>query len=49
MWQVYISKDKNPSYIGLFKSERHAAIAYDLWARDIYGKYAKLNFNLNKL
>jgi hypothetical protein len=31
--------------IGRFKEERHAALAYDIWASEFYGEFAKLNFN----
>lgn len=34
----------NYTRIGIFKNEIHAAIAYDLWAKDIYREYAKTNF-----
>ena len=31
-------------YIGSFPTERIAAMAYDLWARDIFGEFANPNF-----
>lgn len=30
--------------INSFKHERHAALAYDLWAKDLFKEYALLNF-----
>lgn len=30
--------------IGRFKNEIHAAMAWDIWARDLQGQYAYLNF-----
>lgn len=32
-------------HIGHFNSEIHAAMAWDLWARDIYGDFARTNFD----
>ena len=34
----------NHKFIGRFESERHAAMAYDLWAIDMFGKFARTNF-----
>jgi hypothetical protein len=31
-------------YIGTFDLEIHAAMAYDMWSKEIYGKFAQLNF-----
>lgn len=33
------------SYIGYFEQEHHAAMAVDLWSKELYGEYANLNFN----
>ncbi len=44
-WLVSIGFNKNSIYIGTFQDKFHAAIAYDLWARDLFGSYAKLNLN----
>jgi len=45
-WRVQISVEvSGPKvYIGAFENERHAAMAYDIWAHDIYGEFANLNF-----
>lgn len=40
MWQAYISGHR----IGNFKSETAAAIAYDMWAVQVFGEFAKTNF-----
>lgn len=34
----------NHQHIGIFKEERHAAMARDIWAKELFGQYAKLNF-----
>ena len=44
-WRARISINYKGFLIGLFDSERHAAMAYDIAARDLYGKFSKLNFN----
>lgn len=31
--------------IGYFNSELYAAMAYDLWAKELFGEFALLNFN----
>lgn len=31
-------------FIGYFKEVRHAAMAYDIWAKELRGEFAKLNF-----
>jgi len=43
-WIVQITKDKTTARIGSFDTEHHAALAYDLWAHDLFGEYARPNF-----
>ncbi len=40
---TWVSKITN-LYIGTFENELHAAMAYDIAAKDLFGNYAKLNF-----
>ena len=39
-WQVYCKGE----YIGYFQTEHQAALAYDLWAIDQFGQFARTNF-----
>jgi hypothetical protein len=43
-WTAMIRVNKRLVYIGLFKNIEDAARAYDVWARDIFGEFAHLNF-----
>jgi hypothetical protein len=43
-WKTQIRKKGMYVYIGYFKQEQHAAMAYDIWAKDLFGEFAKLNF-----
>ncbi len=43
-WVTTIKHNYKLIYIGSFKTEKQAAMAYDIWAYDLFGKYAKLNF-----
>jgi len=43
-WVASLWKNKKRLYIGSFDSEEHAALAYDLWAIDLFGEYARTNF-----
>jgi hypothetical protein len=43
-WRAAIRIDGVKTLIGTFKDERHAAMAYDIAAKDIQGEYARLNF-----
>lgn len=42
-WEVRITKDFVVHYIGKFKSERQAALAYNARAKELYGEYAYQN------
>jgi len=44
IWRAGIKVNKKFYHIGYFKNERHAAMAYDMWAKDLFGKFAKFNF-----
>ena len=39
-----MAKSSCEAYIGIFPDERAAALAYDLWAVDQFGEFAKTNF-----
>lgn len=43
-WEASIKLKNKEIWIGVFKTEHQAALAYDLWAHDLYGEYAKPNF-----
>ena len=43
-WRSQIKIGRQVKEIGQFKTAIQAAMAYDLWAKNIYGEYAKLNF-----
>lgn len=42
-WQAAISINKKLIYIGMFKDEADAALAYNLKAAEIFGEHAKYN------
>lgn len=44
LWKAQLGIKSKSLNIGLFKSEHHAALARDLWAKDYFGKFATLNF-----
>ncbi len=44
-WRVQIMFNNKKIHIGYFPTERSAAMAYDLWAKDLYGDFAWLNFS----
>ncbi len=43
-WVAQIQINKKHYYIGKFKSELHAAMARDIWAKELHGEFATLNF-----
>ena len=45
-WRADIQLDVVRTWLGYFDNERHAALAYDLWAKDIYKEYSKTNFTV---
>lgn len=47
-WEARVWHKDQQIHIGFFKSEHHAALAYDLWANDMYGEFAKTNFPVVK-
>ena len=42
-WRAQIKPNGNRKHIGCFNSEKEAAIAYNTYARDMFGEYANLN------
>ena len=45
-WRVQIMVNGRALRIGSFDNEHHAALAYDLWAILLHGKFAKTNFRV---
>jgi len=43
-WRTYVYKDSKSIWIGNFDNPHHAALAYDLWTRDLHGEFANTNF-----
>jgi hypothetical protein len=43
-WISQVVCGKRLTFIGLFNQEHHAALAADLWNRDLYGQFARTNF-----
>lgn len=46
LWLSQIRTNGKNYLIGKFKNELHAAMAYDLWAKELFGKFAYLNFQI---
>lgn len=45
-WRMRLCKNYHKMEISGFQNERHAALAYDLWAVDLFGEYAHTNFKV---
>lgn len=45
-YKAQINADYKVRHLGMFDNERHAALAYDLWAIDLFGEYAGTNFSI---
>jgi len=45
-WQVHVQARGKRFYLGLFDSEKEAALAADAKIREIHGQFARLNFPL---
>lgn len=48
IWRAYIRQNDKYKHIGYFNSAYEAAIAYDHVAREIFGEFAKTNFDLEE-
>jgi hypothetical protein len=47
-WVASICKNYTPIRIGLFETPEKAALAYDAKARELFGEFAKTNFEASK-
>lgn len=43
-WSSRITYKNRQYFIGVFPTEITAAIAYDMWAKELFGEFASLNF-----
>jgi hypothetical protein len=46
LWQVHLGKSGKQYFIGYFKTDKEAAMAYDIKAQLLHGEFAYLNFPL---
>jgi hypothetical protein len=44
-WIASIHPSRKTKFIGHFPTEFIAAMAYDIWAKELFGEFASLNFN----
>lgn len=47
-WQASVCINGTNTYLGRFKTQEEAALAYDVGARKLHGEFAKLNFPESK-
>lgn len=45
-WRVMINVNKRNTFVGNYPDKRAAAMAYDLWAFDLFGEFARTNFQI---
>ena len=46
-WTVTLMKNAKNYFIGNFTNELHAAMVHDIWAKELFGEFARLNFPLS--